>query len=458
MKWILRIPILFFIPIIILGQSNQKLLKLDDAISIALNRNSNLIKNTNNILMYEKSVKNAYGSLIPTLGIQGTFNWSNTSDDGGVQIDYLGNPVEIPPTDVDTRYWSLGIGGNVVLFDGLSNYNRISKSKKDLESAEYSIEKLKQDIVLQTTKLYLDVLYNQELLKVSKDNLEYNKKFLETVEAKNELGSASIADVYAQQVRLGNAELSVIQSEKNYEVAVSNLLDYLALNVLDKYEYINPYENEELQNPFIMEIINKIEIDSNYVNELIDEALRNRPDYKSQILNVESREKSLSISKSGLFPTLTGNYSYSTSATEISSLFNRRVFSVGLSLNIPIFSNWSTEYSMQVAEIQLKNSQEDLNILERQIKIELKKGYLDYITAKKRFDVSNKNVISAEENRRINYERYNLGSGTILNLLQADKDYTEAISNKLNAQFEYYFYKEAIAYYLGKLDISKYEK
>ncbi|MBN1637835.1 MAG: TolC family protein, partial [Ignavibacteriales bacterium] len=398
-----------------------------------------------------------YGELLPTLGINSQFNWSRTSDEGGTQIDFWGNEYYLEPSETDTRNWSLGIGGNVVLFNGLSNYNKISKSKKDLESAEYSIEKLKQDIILQTTRLYLDVLYNQELLKVSKDNLEYNKKFLETVEAKNELGSASIADVYAQQVRLGNAELSVIQSEKNYEVAVSNLLDYLALNVLDRYEYVNPYESDELQNPFIQEIIHNIEVDSNYVNELINEALLNRPDYKSQILNVESRDKSFSMSKSGLFPTLTGNYYYSTSATQLSSLFNRRVLSLGLTLSFPIFSNWSTEYSMQVAEIQLKNSQEDLNILERQIKIELKKGYLDYITAKKRFDVSNKNVISAEENRRINYERYNLGSGTILNLLQADKDYTEAISNKLSAQFEYYFFKEAIAYYLGKLDISKYE-
>ncbi|MBN2571091.1 MAG: TolC family protein [Ignavibacteriales bacterium] len=457
MKGIYRISILFFIPLLIFGQSNSKLLKLDDAISIALNRNSNLIKSTNNILMYEKSVKNAYGELLPTLGVNGSFNWSNTSDEGGMQVDFWGNEYLVPPTNSDARNWSLGVGGNVVLFNGLSNYNNITKNKKDLESAEFSIQKLKQDIVLETTRLYLDVLYNQELLKVSKDNLEYNKKFLETVEAKNQLGSASIADVYAQQVRLGNAELSVIQTEKDYEVAISNLLDYLALNVLDKYEFQNPYVNKEVQNPIIEEIVRKIESDSSYVNQLIDEALENRPDYKSQILNVESKNYGMSISKSALFPTLTGNYYYSTSATQLSSLFNRRVFSLGLSLNIPIFSNWSTEYSMQVSEIQLKNSQEDLNILERQIKMELKKGYLDYITAKKKFDVSNKNVISAEENRKVNNERYNLGSGTILDILQSDKDYTEAISNKLSAQFEYYLYKEAIVYYLGRLDISKYE-
>ncbi|MBN1639432.1 MAG: TolC family protein, partial [Ignavibacteriales bacterium] len=87
MKRIFRIPILFFIPVIIFGQSSQKLLKLDDAISIALNRNSNLIKSTNNLSIYEKSVKNSYGELLPTLGINSQFNWSRTSDEGGTQID-----------------------------------------------------------------------------------------------------------------------------------------------------------------------------------------------------------------------------------------------------------------------------------------------------------------------------------------------------------------------------------
>ena len=95
--------------------------------------------------------------------------------------------------------------------------------------------------------------------------------------------------------------------------------------------------------------------------------------------------------------------------------------------------------------------------LERQIKIEIKQGYLDLLAAKKSLDVASKNVIAAEENRKINQERYNLGSGTILDVLQADRDYTDALRNKINALYDFYTKRDKLNNSLGKLEYKKYE-
>jgi outer membrane protein len=190
---------------------------------------------------------------------------------------------------------------------------------------------------------------------------------------------------------------------------------------------------------------------------MVDEALKNRDDYKSQQMIYRSREEDITIAKAGFMPQLSGNYSFITSATSSSELFNRRIYNIGLSLNIPIFSNFRTETQLQIAKISVKNAEEDLHALKRQIKIEIKQGYLDLIAAKKQLEVSLQNVKASIENRKISSERYKLGAGKILDVLQADRDYAQSIRDKIAAEYEFYRLKDNLMNALGKLEYKSYE-
>ena len=185
--------------------------------------------------------------------------------------------------------------------------------------------------------------------------------------------------------------------------------------------------------------------------------LNNRYDYKSQKLIVESAYDGVTSARGGNFPRLSGNYSYGGSSTTIPDIFNRRVLSASLNLSIPIFSNFNTDANIQTAEISAKNAEEDLRVIERKIKMEISSAYLNLSAQKQSLDVSSKNVKAAGERRKINTERYNLGSGTILDVLQADKDYTDAVRNSIDAKFKYYIAKDALINALGKLDFNNYE-
>ncbi|MEJ5350168.1 MAG: TolC family protein [Melioribacteraceae bacterium] len=429
----------------------QKKLTLEDAISIALQRNTALIKTKNNLLTNQSQLKNAYGELLPSLNAQAQWNWQRVNDAGGTQRDYFGNIVTIPPSQTDSRSYGLGFGGGITLFDGLANIANISQKENSLKAAELYLEKAKQNVVYQTTDLYYQVLNAEELKRVREDNVKYYQKFYETVQERNRLGSVAKADVYTAQVQLGNAELLLIQAQNAYETAMSNLLNYLGLNVLDDYELVDPFGGQRAVDT------DSYMKDFEDVQTMVSVALDNRFDFKSQELTVNAARKGLTIARSGLFPSLSGSYSWSTSAVEMNKLFNRKIFYVGLTLSLPIFSNWSTENQIQLAKVNYMNAQEDLMALERQIKIEIKQGYLDLLAAKKSLDVASKNVIAAEENRKINQERYNLGSGTILDVLQADRDYTDALRNKINALYDFYTKRDKLNNSLGKLEYKKYE-
>lgn len=430
---------------------SQKTLTLDEAISIALQRNSSLIQSENYLDYYKASVKSAYGDLLPSLGISGSWSWNRVIDDGGEPFYYNGYELETQPTDNQTRNYSLSAGGSVVLFNGLSNYAAISQAENDLQASKFSLDKLKQDIVYTTTTFYNGVISAEELVKVREDNVKFNEKLLETIKEKNKLGSIPIADVYTQQVSVGNAQLLLIQAQNNYENAKNNFLNYLALDIFDSYELVDPYADLEYDDSEAF-----LEKHSN-IESLFSEALSNRYDYKSMMLDVETTSKGKTIAQSGLLPQLSGSYGFSTSGTKPDVLFERKNYSLGLSLSLPIFSNWNTEESIELAEVNYLNALEELAALERTIKIEVKESYLNLVAAKKQLEVTSTNVIAAKENRRVNNERYNLGSGTILDVLQSDKDYTQALTDNINARFEYSQNRDRLMNVLGKLDFRKYQ-
>ncbi|MBM4171684.1 MAG: TolC family protein [Ignavibacteria bacterium] len=428
----------------------QKKLTLEEAISIALQRNTSLIKTKNSLLTSQSQLKNAYGALLPTVNGRAGFSWQRVNDIGGTQRDFFGNEVIIPQSEADSRSYSMSLSGGVTLFDGLANIANINQKDNNLKATEYNIEKKKQDVVYETTNFYYLVLNAAELMRVREDNVKYNQKFYETVQERNRLGIVAKADVYTAQVQLGNAELLLIQAQNSYETSLSNLLNYLALNVLDDYILVDPFSGSSIDIDTYMP-----EFDN--ISAMVNAALDTRFDFKSQQHLVNAAENNLTIARSGLFPSLSGSYSYYTFATKPSSLFNRKTLDLGLTLNVPIFSNFSTENQIQLATVSLKNSQEDLLALERLVKIEVKQGFLDLQAAKKSLDVATKNVTAAAETRKINQERYNLGSGTILEVLQADRDFTDAQRNRINAQFDFYAKRDKLRNALGRLEYKKFE-
>jgi len=444
--------IILLIFLILTGSSfAQKQLTLEDAISIALQRNTNLIISKNNLSSAEADVRSAYGDLLPSLGASGSFDWRRIEDDGGTQVDYLGNVIQTPASTSFSRNYSVGAGGNITLFDGMANWAGISQTKENLKSAEFDLAKLKQDIVYQTTELFYAVLNAQELMKVREENVKYNQKILETIEEKNRLGSVPVADLYAQQVQHGNAELQRIQAENSYENTKSNLLDYLSLDVLEEYQMVSEVEPGEKVNT------DKYMSEFDDLTTMVNQAMNTRDDYKSQKYAVESAKSGITIARGGIFPQLSGSYGYGTSATSVNDLFNRRSTSFGLTLSIPIFSNFNVDTRIQYAEVAVMNAKENLSALERKIKIEIKQGYLDLVAAKKNLEVTNKNVASAAEFRRINTERYNLGAGNIVELLQADRDYIQAVSNNIDALFNFFITRDQLLNALGKLNYKVYE-
>lgn len=433
MKNIIIIIILIFSTVRLFS---QKQLSLSDAVKIALNNNIQIQKVNNGLISVESSVKAAAGELLPTVSGSVSWGWSR-------------NEIKNAPVLEGNKY-SSGINSDWVLFDGLANYSFLRSKYNDYEAALLDIRKLKQDIAFQTISSYYDLIYLKKLMKVREDDLAWNKKNLEIITERNRLGSVTLADVYQQQVKVGSAELELIRATNNFENAKSAFLYYLGLDVLERYEISEPEDGSD--NIVVLE-----EFSIENLKSMIESALKKRPDYLSAKIGLENAKENLTINKAGHLPVLRSSMGINTSGKEIGGIFDSKTYSVGLSLSIPIFSGWSVENRIQIAEVNRRNKELELYDLEKVITKEMQKTYLDMIASQKGLEVSRKNVVAATENRRIEEEKYSLGSTTLLNVLIANSEYTNAVSNFLNARVNYLKLKEELDYRIGAINFEKYE-
>jgi len=429
----------------------QEELTLDDAIQIALHKNSSLQISINRLEGFESNVLASYGNFLPSLGLGATWDWSR-SEVQGVGVEFIGGTPVVTAASTQQRSYRTSINGNWTLFDGLSNFATLSQSKNDLESAEYSLDRLKQDIVFTTTSLFYDIMNTQKLLEVKEDNLKWNEKNLETISERNKLGAATLADVYQQEVATGNAELDIIRTHNQLEVAKNEILFYLGLDVLEEYYFSDEITDEEAD-------VLKTDLAEDYVkiSEFVNDALKNRFDYRSAQLNLEGAKDGVTIAQSGHWPSLVASGGYSWTGSSISDLNNFRRSQVGLSLNFPLFLGWSVDNRVQFAKVDVKNKEVELTDLERNIKRQLQQTFLDLQAAFKFLNVSENNISFAGENLKIEQEKYSLGSGKLLDVLIANSNYTTALTDLINAQFVYLVLSEQLKYYVGVLDYSKYE-
>jgi outer membrane protein len=426
------------------GQSAAKHITLDQAVQIALEKNTNVLTAQYSLEGQQSAVTAAYGNLLPTLSANGS--WQRTQ--AQTQTTYVQGVGDLPIARTSTdNSFRTSLTSSLTLFDGFASTAGVNRATSSAVSAEQTLNRTRQGVVFQVQTLYSNLLRDEELLKVNEDNLKRDRRQLEQIVESNRVGSKSIADVYRQQVQVGNDELALIQAQSTYDKARADLIFALGLSVTDVYDFHDPSIKPDIDTTEF-KAINEQYRD---FRSLVTEALGVRPDYLSAVENVNAANSSVTVATGGYFPAISAFASYGFNSPEMNKLSDNRTLVWGLNVTFPLFNGWQTTNQVQQAKVNLKTAEEQLSQAERQVQVDIAKSLLDLEAAEKQVSVTINSVISATEDRRIAEEKYNLGAGTILDLLTAEANYTFALSNKVNAAYNYFLVKKQLEYNIGRI-------
>jgi len=450
MRYVLTLVVTFLCAGVLTAQT--KILTLEEALQIALVKNINVVQAQNNVDAAESQVLAARGQWLPTLNASGSFsrNRSETRTAGvstqiinGVPIPVIG----IPGSEVNySNSFNTRLNANWTVFDGLGREADNSAATSRAHSTELTAVRMRQTIAFQVYSAYVNVLRTDQLVKVSEENVKRDSRQLERITESNRVGALSIADVYRQQSQVASDELGLINAVNNFDKAKADLLALIGLITLDEIQLVEIPIAGEVDSTAVVATTEKYR----GYRELARRALGARPDYLGASEDLSAAEASITSAKSGYWPAVSLSGGYSRYGGDWDYALRNSTLSWGAGLSWNLFDGFRTNQAVQTAAATKRNAEISLTQTELEITVEVKKALLDLDAARKSVEVSEKARVSAAEDRKIAEERYNLGAGTLLDLLVANASYVNALANLVNSSYNYVIAKRNVEYSLGE--------
>lgn len=469
---VLSLFYLLLIPLSMSGQSTE-VWTLQRCIDHALEKNLQIRQSELNVDMAKSQQQQSAAGFFPSLNGSASQNHYY-----GRSIDPFTNTF----TTNEVRSNSFVLSSSVSLFEGFQLQNTLRQSNLNYLSSRQDLKKVENDISLNVATLYLQVLYNQELIKVSTDQAEASRLQRTKIARMEELGAASRGNLLEMESQLSTDELRLIQAQAALDQSLLSLTQLLELESSTGFQVDVP-----------LALIPAVQAEVFNVNGLYAAALNSQPEIKSAEFKVSSAEKGLRIAQGGRYPRLfmSGNLNtnFSTSSKDItgytigfpSSVFsgytsngdsvytivanttpileqtpfsdqlnNNLSKSFGFTLQVPLFNGWSVRNNVTRSRINLEQSKLNNEITRKNLYKSVQQAVNDALAAQKKFEASGKSAATLKETYEYNRQRFDVGLISSYEFLTAKNNYARAEADVLQAKYDYIFKLKILDFYQGK--------
>ena len=420
------------------AQDRDSTLTYEEAVKIALRENIQIQQQRNILNTTEAERNQAYAQFLPS--IDASANGQRLT--GRVRDDNTFRVVD----DVTSDFLTVGLNASLTLFNGFSNINQLRQSRALTQAQFRQINATKQLVVFNVSQQYLQLLLNQELLKIAQANLKQQEELLASVKVFVEAGTQNIADQYNQEAETKRVALTKVEAENQLAISKAQLIRTLQIDPFREWTFAEP--DVEL-----IELLN----DNVDLEIVYNEAITHRPDLQQQQQLIEANQFGVKVAQADFYPSIEVGYFYGSRYSSNDSLSLERSISDNItygpfvSLYVPLFRNLRTRTQVQRSKQVLNNAELTLEDLQRNVLEQLQTAIAEYRAARERLIAAEAQVKAAGKALEAEKERFRLGVGNILDINLVNARYVEAQANLVQANYTLIFQNTAMDYYTGKL-------
>ena len=438
------------------GAAAQPVLTADDAVKLALQRNSQIVNANAGVLSARGGLYGAYSGLLPHLSAGLSRSGSRVEQASGSSL--FGSFVTPSvTTDRESHTTSPQLSGSWQLLN-LSSIAGLSAARAGLRVSQLTREATRADVALATRQQFYQVVQATKLIEVTSQALTLARDSERRVRVLFEVGSVSRSDVLQAQVQTAQSQMDSIGARQSLLVqrdllAMQIGIEEAKLGEVDTVLTFTPREFDE--------------------GELLGQAAADRPDLKAALLQLKAVKADLMSARLARLPYVavagSAGYDLSTAFQQKSYGTTRvygppyvhpggadstvhedliaeiptpstsgnskvhRQYGASITLNWDFFDGLSTDSRNATARAQLMRAQNAYDVLQRNLAGEVHEAALTYRQVLASEAVAEAAVASATENMKLTQQKYNVGSATILDLITAQVALERAQSQLVNA-------------------------
>jgi outer membrane protein len=434
-KWIIGLILLAILSGgSILAQESQAPLTLEESIKIAMERSLSLHSATVGVIGSEFRRKEAITNFLPLW--TGQYNYTRYNTPVTVGSTQAAIPGGIIPTSRDIYNFSTTV--NQPLFTGGLNMANYRSAKIGVDLSKESFETAKRDLVLQVRVGYLNILRAERFLVVAQQQVKQFEAQLEVTKAFFEVGIVPKNDVLQAEVSLANAKQALVKAENDLATAKASFNILLRREIDASLEVVDILEYKRFPLRF---------------EESLEEAFRQRPEVKISQLNIDQAKENVKIARSEFFPTISLNGAYNRLSDEVGldgDVKSER-WTVQALATITLWNWGNTAFKVGENKVKVTQAQDSKNQLIDSITLEVKDDYLNMLVAEKNISVSEVAIAQAEENLRMNEERYRYQVATQTDVINAVTLLAQARVNYYGALSDFNIAKAQLERAMGRM-------
>ena len=341
----------------------------------------------------------------------------------------------------------LGIGGGVTLFAGFSGVNRVRMAKiAKLQGLEYT-EQLANDIAEQVMRAFFTLVYAEEQIKITLEQLENTNLQLKKIQREYELGRRPKSDLFDIQAQQASDEYQLISCQNNRanaQVSLKHLMNYQEENDLkvcvDSLNRILPVK------------------EVNDLNVIYTNAMKSLPEALAAGYDVRIYKLREYTTKANFAPSfgMNGGISFGSYSSQNGRDFwtqisdkNRIGKYFGFNMSLPIFSGLSRHSNLRRAKNNYQNARISYQQTEQSIYTEIQKAILDLESQVQQYEIALKKEKFSELAYRAGRKKYEQGLITIIELNTTANNYLQAKYDLLKARLNYVLQKKMVDFYKG---------
>lgn len=459
----------------------SKVWSLKQCIDYALANNLAVQRSIYNVENGEINYRQSKMAFLPTLNASAnySYNWGRSI-----------NPVTNEFVNSEIRSLSPNANANVTLFNGLRIQNMFKQSAREYQASKEDLAKSKNDVSINIASLFINVVFNKELLENAKFQLRSTQQQYERTKKQVDAGALPKSNELNLDAQVATNELTVIQRENSLNLALLQLKQALQLPASAPLDVEVPTVDVE-----------DLVLDQSR-DQIYEIARQTMPEIRSANLKVESAIYAAKAAKGALYPRLS---LFGSINTNYSSASDRQRFvadggdptvtvpqvgivnvsgvdynvyaqnpvsypsgtivdgygyrdqlqdnvyrAAGISLSIPIFNGLQARSAYQRSVISKEVTTIAAKETENTLRQSVETSYNDAVAASKTYNASLRQVSAREEAFRITKQRFDNGAANYVEYQVAENDLFGAKSDLVRAKYDFIFKKKILDFYQGK--------
>jgi len=413
---------------------------LDEVVAAAVAHSPQMVQGQGGVREAAAAQRAAKGSFLPSVTLSTGASLLGNTRAGGATV--AGAPAGAAAISSTASSYNAGVSASMDVFDGGKRVAELARTRANATAADANLQQQQYSVTLAAKNDFFDVLRSDELVKAAQAEAQRAGEALSAAQDRLKAGAATRSDVLRAQLAVTQAQQALSQAQSQGTTARYTLGRAVG------------YDGPVLPAAGVSLEPRPLALTTAQLDSLVT---TRAPAVQAAAAAVRASSASISSAKSAYLPQLSVGAGYDWTHGQSGSLSpttgalsGNTSWDLRAAVTLPVFDGFQRDQAVTQARVAADEARATLDDQRRGQRVALQQDLAALENTRNQITLGEQAVQSAQEDLRVQQERYRMGASTMLDVITSQSALTQAEQSLVNARYDYQVARATIESLAGR--------